>query len=210
MKELVEIQTKLTAPKNQKNKFGGYNYRSCEDILMAVKPLLAATKTTLILSDEIELIGDRYYIKATTTLRNSSGEEATAVGYAREPQSKKGFDESQITGAASSYARKYALNGLFSIDDTKDADATNTHCKNENTNQQDNKKVTQIKKDSARDAAAALYKTGKIFMESADSKENIIDYWDKNVMAFKDLPEAGYKELERIFNARLAEFEAAE
>lgn len=124
MKTLSEIQQKLKAPKNQFNSFGKYNYRSCEDILVAVKPLLDGA--TLTISDEIINVGDRYYVKATATLRY--GEESeTVTAFAREEENKKGMDASQITGSASSYARKYALNGLFLIDDTKDADATNKH-----------------------------------------------------------------------------------
>lgn len=129
MKELNTIQSKLTAPKEQFNKFGNYKYRSCEDILKAVKPLLAETKCTLMLQDEVLLIGNRYYIKATATLTNSAGDSVTTTALAREDENKNGMAGSQITGAASSYARKYALNGLFAIDDTKDADATNTHGK---------------------------------------------------------------------------------
>jgi len=117
--KLNEIQKKLKAPKNQLNSFSHFNYRSCEDILEAVKPLLG--DMTLILTDEIILVGNRYYVKATVKLND--GEEFIEVNaLAREPEIKKGFDESQITGASSSYARKYALNGLFLIDDTKDAD----------------------------------------------------------------------------------------
>ena len=119
--KLMRIQAKLKAPKGQRNTFGNYNYRSCEDILEAVKPLLAEEGCTLTLSDEIELIGDRYYIKATATLK-SDKEEIQVSAYAREEQAKKGLDSAQVTGAASSYARKYALNGLFCIDDTKDPD----------------------------------------------------------------------------------------
>lgn len=129
MKELNTIQTKLNAPKNQRNNFGGYNYRSCEDILEALKPLLKETGCTLTLTDSIEQVGDRFYIKATATITNDKGETATASAYAREPLTKKGMDEAQITGATSSYARKIALGGLFAIDDNKDADATNTHGK---------------------------------------------------------------------------------
>ena len=122
------IQTELKAPKNQRNNFGGYNYRSCEDILEAIKPLLEKTKTALIIADEPNLIGDRFYIKATATLKDCESEaEIKATAYAREPSEKKGMDFAQITGATSSYARKYALNGLFCIDDTKDSDATNMH-----------------------------------------------------------------------------------
>jgi hypothetical protein len=131
MKELNTIQSKLTAPKEQFNKFGNYKYRSCEDILKAVKPLLAETKCTLTLQDEVLLIGNRYYIKATATLTNSAGESVATTALAREDENKKGMDGSQISGASSSYARKYALNGLFAIDDTKDADATNTHGKDD-------------------------------------------------------------------------------
>lgn len=122
MKELIMIQQGLKAPKEQYNSFGKYHYRSCEDILEAVKPLLAEQACTLIIQDEIVLIGERYYVKATASLSNSSGDNKTSIAYAREPIDKKGMDESQITGMASSYARKYALNGLFCIDDTKDAD----------------------------------------------------------------------------------------
>lgn len=122
MKELMTIQTLLNAPKNQFNRFGGYRYRSCEDILGAVKPLLKDTETTLTISDEIIMIGDRVYVKATATITNGKGEQVSASAFAREPQGKKGMDDSQITGSASSYARKYALNGLLAIDDTRDAD----------------------------------------------------------------------------------------
>ena len=128
--KLIAVQKELKAPKNQRNNFGGYNYRSCEDILEAVKPLLVKHGLLLTLSDEMVAVGDRIYVKATAMLRDGeSGLSVTA--YAREEPEKKGMDGSQITGAASSYARKYALNGLFCIDDTKDADATNTHGKSE-------------------------------------------------------------------------------
>lgn len=121
--KLAHIQKMLKAPKGQLNKFGGYKYRSCEDILEAVKPLLE--DLTLTISDEIVHIGDRYYVKALVVLTGDG--MISTQAYAREEESKKGMDASQITGAASSYARKYALNGLFAIDDTKDADSTNTH-----------------------------------------------------------------------------------
>jgi hypothetical protein len=111
----------LKAPKNQFNQFGKYKYRNCEDILEAVKPLLG--EGTLTLSDHVVQIGDRYYVKATATLKDSYGKEESVTAYARESEDKKGMDDAQITGAASSYARKYALNGLFCIDDTKDADS---------------------------------------------------------------------------------------
>jgi len=141
---LHDIQQKLKAPKNQRNTFGKYNYRSCEDILEAVKPLLP-NGVYLTLSDEMVDVGGRVYVKATATLsctpirvvmKTDKGDFTKkdnhyidAYGWAREAETKKGMDDAQITGAASSYARKYALNGLFCIDDTKDSDATNTHGK---------------------------------------------------------------------------------
>lgn len=121
MKVLQKIQSELKANKGQFNKFGGYAYRSCEDILEAAKPVLAKYGASIVLSDDIVLIGDRYYVKATATLKTED-ESESATAYAREEVARKGFDVSQITGSASSYARKYALSGLFALDDTKDAD----------------------------------------------------------------------------------------
>jgi hypothetical protein len=132
MNELINIQSKLKAPKGQYNSFGKYKYRSCEDILEAIKPLLKETGCVLTITDEIVLIGDRFYVKATVLLKNSSGETISTSAYAREEESKKGMDGSQVTGASSSYARKYALNGMFCIDDTKDSDSTNTGKDDEN------------------------------------------------------------------------------
>jgi hypothetical protein len=123
------IQTELNAPKGQRNTFGNYNYRSCEDILEAVKPLLNKHECHVRISDDIVLIGSRYYVKATAELKKGDILLSSSNGYAREAETKKGMDESQITGAASSYARKYALNGLFAIDDEEDSDKTNKHGK---------------------------------------------------------------------------------
>jgi len=124
MLRVSQLQVALNAPKNQVNKFGGYKYRSCEDILSAVKPLLKEYQLALTVGDEIIQLGDRFYIKSTATLRDTeSAAFIENTAFAREAASKKGMDESQITGSASSYARKYALNGLLCIDDTKDADA---------------------------------------------------------------------------------------
>lgn len=123
MKELAIIQSELKAPKRQYNAFGKYKYRSCEDILEAVKPLLARNGCTLTLSDDIVEVGGRIYVKATCEIRNGGGESVRTVAFAREETDKKGMDAAQMTGSASSYARKYALNGLFCIDDNKDADA---------------------------------------------------------------------------------------
>ncbi len=125
MKELVKIQTELKANKDLFNAFGGYGYRSAETILESVKPLLKEVNCTIITSDEIVMVGDRIYVKATSTIKNESGETESSSSFAREPLSKKGQDESQITGSASSYARKYALCGLLAIDDRRDADTTN-------------------------------------------------------------------------------------
>ena len=125
MKEINIIQSKLNAPKDLKNDFGKYFYRSCESILRALKPLLEETKCTLTITDDVVQIGERFYVKATATLKNESGGIETASAFAREPINKKGMDDSQVTGATSSYARKYALNGLFAIDDSRDSDVTN-------------------------------------------------------------------------------------
>lgn len=125
MKELIAIQSELKAPKSQFNKFGGYKYRKAEDILEAVKPLLNNLKCTLTITDDIVMVGNRIYVKATATIKNEKGECETTTGWAREEETKNGMDGSQITGASSSYARKYALNGLFAIDDNADSDTTN-------------------------------------------------------------------------------------
>ena len=144
--KLLAIQIALKAPKGNRNTFGNYNYRSCEDILEAVKPILNETGCTLRITDELVNIGERYYIKATVTLSYKGKspvtdyQTLTVDGYAREAETQKGFDQMQLTGSTSSYARKYALNGLFLIDDTKDSDFTNTHGKEE-------KKVPQKKKE---------------------------------------------------------------
>ena len=128
MNKLLSIQKELKAPKGQFNDFGKYKYRSTEDILEAVKPLLVKHECILTVEDELVNIGERYYIKATAILRDTDKETIYSIsGYAREEENRKGMDQSQITGTASSYARKYALNGLFLIDDTKDADSTNKH-----------------------------------------------------------------------------------
>lgn len=123
------IQVNLVATKDLNNSFGKYKYRSAESILEALKPLLAHTKATLVMNDDIIMVGNRIYVKATATLTDFDGKSINANAFAREDESKKGMDASQLTGATSSYARKYALSALFCIDDNKDADATNTHDK---------------------------------------------------------------------------------
>lgn len=172
MKELIEIQAKLKVPKDQHNNFGGYNYRSCGDILEKLKPYLDEQQCYVLLTDEVKELGSPYvyetndtkkgsassyngtriYVEATATLVNSKGESVSVKAYAREELVKSGMDASQITGAASSYARKYALNGLFAIDDTKDADATNTHGKEKEQPKQEQPKQEQqeVDKDKLR------------------------------------------------------------
>lgn len=157
--ELSRIQKELKAPKNQRNNFGGYNYRSCEDILEAVKPLL--NNCILTVSDEVIVLDGRYYVKATARLALSKDEFVENTAYAREPESKKGMDEAQITGATSSYARKYALNGLLAIDDTKDADATNTH----------DKGIDNFAKEAAAAKAAQTKAINKAIITGASSYE---------------------------------------
>ena len=128
--KLMTVQTKLRAPKGQYNSFGRYSYRSCEDILEALKPLLAEVGAIVNISDEVKLIGDRFYVEATAMFLDcETGDSVVARASAREDETKKGMDLAQVTGSVSSYARKYALNGLFAIDDNKDSDATNTHGK---------------------------------------------------------------------------------
>lgn len=125
MQALLKVQTELKAPKKQFNSFGKYPYRSCEDILEAVKPLLKELDLLMLISDDVVTVGDRFYVKSTITIYNET-DSISAVGFSREEENKKGMDGSQITGASSSYARKYALNGLFLIDDSKESDTTNT------------------------------------------------------------------------------------
>ena len=129
--KLLNVQTELKAPKGQFNAFGKYKYRSCEDILEALKPVLNKYKLTFFINDEIVEVNNRNYVKATITIINieKPDEQIQTSALAREEEIKKGMDGSQITGASSSYARKYALNGMFMIDDTKDSDSTNTHGK---------------------------------------------------------------------------------
>lgn len=142
MEELIAIQNELKAPKSQENKFGNYNYRSCEDILEAAKPLLKKHECELTLSDEVVTVGGRFYVKVTAEIR-SKNDKRQVTAYARETENKKGMDDSQITGAASSYARKYALNGLFLIDDTKDSD-TDEYCSQPNNAKESKQEKTPV------------------------------------------------------------------
>lgn len=185
LNELVYIQSNLKAPKNQRNTFSNYNYRSCEDIMEALKPLLKETGCTLVVSDDIVQVADRIYVKATATLETPSGKVYTNSAFAREAESKKGYDESQITGAASSYARKYALNGLFCIDDNKDADSMDNTAKNTAV-----KKAQKANdKDSAeQEALHEAFLMIKSNIESAPSRQYLTDLHAQNV-ALHNWPE---------------------
>lgn len=160
IERVIAVQSQLKAPKNQRNDFSGFNYRSCEDILEAVKPLLKAEGLCLTITDDIVMIGDRYYVKATATL--TDGERSLPnQAFAREPEERAKMDGSQVTGSASSYARKYALNGLFAIDDTKDADTLNNGKNTGTTKDADKGKAKAIEEaKNAPDLAAlsAIYK----------------------------------------------------
>lgn len=173
MKELIAIQSELKAPKSQFNKFGGYKYRKAEDILEAVKPLLAKQKCTLIITDDVILMGNRIYVKATATIKNEKGECETTTGWAREEETKKGMDGSQITGASSSYARKYALNGLFAIDDNADSDTTNDG------QHQEAQQQTQTQQPAAQQTASSQYHPSDLneglgYLSRCVSKDNLL------------------------------------
>lgn len=173
MKELITIQSELKAPKTQVNNFVGYKYRKAEDILEAVKPLLAKQKCTLIITDDIVMVGNRIYVKATATIKNEKGEVEEATGWAREEESKKGMDASQITGASSSYARKYALNGLFAIDDNADSDTTDDE------HQQESKQQTQTQQPVTQQSSNAQYhpndlNEGMEYLRRCLNKDNLI------------------------------------
>lgn len=180
-KKLVKIQSELNCPKNQRNNFGNYNYRSCEDIVEAVKPLLHAEGLVLLMYDDIVNVGNHNYIKATATISDGK-DNIHCSAMAREAESRKGMDDSQLTGATSSYARKYALNGLFAIDDTKDADSMKPKDKEEQVNDSktaktENKEVTvdsikaQLKKCNTYPEVEALMKANVKFVKSLFKKE---------------------------------------
>ena len=169
MKELIAIQSELKAPKSQFNRFGGYKYRKAEDILEAVKPLLAKQKCTLIITDDVVLIGNRIYVKATATIKNEKGECETTNGWAREEETKKGMDGSQITGASSSYARKYALNGLFAIDDNADSDTTN-----DGQHQTQQQSQTQAQQQSSNQFNSNDLNEGLGYLSRCVSKDNLL------------------------------------
>lgn len=173
MKELIAIQSELKAPKSQFNNFGGYKYRKAEDILEAVKPLLNKQKCTLTITDDIVMVGNRIYVKATATIKNEKGEFETTNGWAREEETKKGMDGSQITGASSSYARKYALNGLFAIDDNADSDTTNDG------QHQEAQQQAQTQQTAAQQTASSQYHPNDLneglgYLSRCVSKDNLL------------------------------------
>ena len=182
--KINKIQVELKAPKSQRNNFGNYNFRNCEDILEALKPLLLREKIIIQLSDELVQTGDRFYIKATATLIDvESGEKHSTTAFAREELSKKGMDGSQITGASSSYARKYALNGLLAIDDTKDSDTTNTHNNNDSKNQKKQVSTEEKRKNGENYIAKNTQKYQEMidgFFETHNAK-NIAELSNDNV-----------------------------
>jgi essential recombination function protein len=182
--KINKIQVELKAPKSQRNNFGNYNFRNCEDILEALKPLLLREKIIIQLSDELVQTGDRFYIKATATLIDvESGEKHSTTAFAREELSKKGMDGSQITGASSSYARKYALNGLLAIDDTKDSDTTNTHNNNDSKNQKKQASTEEKRKNGENYIAKNTQKYQEMidgFFETHNAK-NITELSNDNV-----------------------------
>ena len=175
--KLTEVKNELKAPKSKYNSFGKYNYRSCEDILEAVKPILKAKRLAMTVKDDVFNIGDRFYIMATVTVYDcESDEKVTTTAYAREDADKKGMDGSQITGSSSSYARKYALNGMFAIDDTKDADSWNTHDKDR----------TVEKKEAERATEEQVAKLRALYKGKEDKLTELLDKYDiTNPVQFK-------------------------
>jgi hypothetical protein len=198
--KLQKIQLELEVPKSQFNAFGKYNYRSCEDILSAVKPVAAKYGCVVKVTDMMVEVGGRCYVEATATLTDceDNGLSAWSVGYAREEETKKGMDAAQITGAASSYARKYALNGLFCLDDTKDADSTNKHGKEEVASYEKAKQTFSGKATEAQ--RQALGDCAKTFEISSDA---MVGKMDKlyNVKSSKDLTAEQASELLAIIQA---------
>lgn len=185
--KLLKVQVELKAPKGQYNSFGKYKYRSCEDILEALKPVLDKFKLTLFIKDDVIEVNIRNYVKATITLVNTEkpDEIIETSALAREEETKKGMDGSQITGASSSYARKYALNGMFMIDDTKDSDSTNTHGKEEA------KKTTETEFKKAIDMINALANTE----EKSEKVFDMIEKFNKN-----SLLDCTIEELKKVYN----------
>lgn len=195
-KNLIKVQATLNAPKNQRNSFGNYNYRSCEDIMGAVKPLLAEHGLVQFVSDEIEQVGDRFYVKATVTVTDGTKSHSVSA-YARESLSKKGMDDAQVTGSTSSYARKYALNGMYNIDDTKDAD-TNEY--REQAKQKANEQVKQQATGFSPDACLSEFTTKASSADEEKLKSLFGKCW-KDLAKYKDQQ----SKAKEIYDIRLAE-----
>ncbi len=195
--KLLNIQVELKAPKNQYSEFGKYHYRSCEDILEALKPLLLETKTILTMTDEMVQVGDRYYVKSIATLIDTEElGEIKATAYAREDENKAKMDLSQMTGSASSYARKYALNGLFAIDDTKDSDTTNTGGKNEGQAPTTQNKPSTTKKDKKVD------EDKKAISDNSLASKSQIGYINKLINSKGYTDEAMIKYIETTYSKK--------
>ena len=185
MKELIKIQAEINAPKNQYNKFGKYNYRSIEDILEASKPILKKYNCYIMFSDEIVVLGERYYCRSTATIKNEAGETESVTAQVREAESRKGMDEAQISGATSSYARKYAAGGLLGLDDNKDFDNINKHEKDEKIQNVEDE-VIIIKKEVFNEFKKRYIKIdGK--NEPVDTIEKINLWIDQNLKDWKDV-----------------------
>jgi len=179
MEELIKIQTELKAPKNLYNSFGKYKYRNAEGIMEAVKPLLKKYNCYLTLCDDIHMIGERYYLRATATFVNKDGKSVIVTALAREDDNKKGMDGSQITGTASSYARKYALNGLFLIDDTKDADTDEYKVESD-------AKAKKSKKDNSAISIISPLTAAIAECNAATSMEALMQVWNSHPDLSKD------------------------
>jgi hypothetical protein len=196
--KLMNIQRDLKAPKNQFNAFGKYKYRSCEDILEAVKPLLVENKMILVISDSIEGVNQKNYVKATVVLTDvENGDKIESAAYAREADNKKGMDDSQITGATSSYARKYALNGLFGIDDSKDADSTNTHGKEDKTKPTKKKSTKTISENE-------ILEIEKLISETGIDKAKFQKWLKDSFKASKidDIPQVAYAKVISVLESK--------
>ena len=214
--KLLKVQTKLKAPKSQFNAFGKYNYRNAEDILEAVKPIQAKYGAVTILTDEIKLVGDRYYVEATAMFMDCESEaNITVKASAREEADKKGMDGSQVTGASSSYARKYALNGLFAIDDTKDSDTTNNGNKDEKKPEAKAEKKTEPKAEPKTDKPfpeveeAPMSKRERFIRQMLKKEEYIQRLYDKIVKEFdkyslEDLTEQEFAKVVDMANKFMA------
>jgi len=197
--KINKIQTELVAPKDLNNKFGNYKYRSCESILKALKPLLQEYELILIIQDSIEQVGDRFYIKAKATIKDGD-KEIFAVAYAREALTKKGMDESQVTGAASSYARKYALNGLLCIDDTKDADSKDNSKEGDTKEKSHVKKISNVMDDESKEILNTMNKKSADIIIEALSEATSKDSLDEIYIEYKPDMTKLYKYNTPLFN----------